>query len=88
MTASNTLGERARPSVSRAAIASAAPKVLIACVALAAFIDYASRSPRLITTDDPAELQVVTLAGGIPHGTSYPLYVWLARIFVTLPRTG
>jgi hypothetical protein len=85
MTASNTLGERARPSVSRAAIASAAPKVLIACVALAAFIDYASRSPRLITTDDPAELQVVTLAGGIPHGTSYPLYVWLARIFVTLP---
>lgn len=47
--------------------------------------DYASRCARVITRDDPAELQVLALAGGIPHGTSYPLYVWLARLFVKLP---
>lgn len=54
-------------------------------VAAVALVDYATRCARVITRDDPAELQVLALAGGIPHGTSYPLYVWLVRLFVKLP---
>ncbi len=61
------------------------PKLLVAAVSVLALVDYAGRSAREITTDDPAELQVTTLAAGIPHGTSYPLYVWLLRVFIRLP---
>lgn len=60
-------------------------EVLVAVVAVLAFADYVSRCARVITRDDPAELQVVALAGGIPHGTSYPLYVWLTRAFAHVP---
>ena len=60
-------------------------EVLVAVVAVLAFSDYVSRCARVITRDDPAELQVVALAGGIPHGTSYPLYVWLTRAFAHVP---
>ncbi len=57
----------------------------VAGVAAIALFDYAGRCARVITNNDPAELQVLALAGGIPHGTSYPLYVWLVRAFVQLP---
>jgi hypothetical protein len=60
-------------------------EALVAVVAVLAFADYVSRCARVITRDDPAELQVVALAGGIPHGTSYPLYVWLTRAFAHVP---
>lgn len=60
-------------------------EALVAVVAVLAFSDYVSRCARVITRDDPAELQVVALAGGIPHGTSYPLYVWLTRAFAHVP---
>jgi hypothetical protein len=59
--------------------------IAVWAVAALALVDYTTRCARVITRDDPAELQVLALAGGIPHGTSYPLYVWLVRLFVKLP---
>jgi hypothetical protein len=55
------------------------PSLVGAAIAIAAMVAYASTIAPTVTRDDPAELQVLTWAAGIPHGTSYPLYVWLVR---------
>ncbi len=55
------------------------PSLVGAAIALAAMVAYAATIAPTVTRDDPAELQVLTWAAGIPHGTSYPLYVWLVR---------
>lgn len=48
-------------------------------------LDASRRLAPYITRDDPAELQVLALAGGIPHGTSYPFYMALLRVFAAVP---
>lgn len=57
----------------------------LAAVCLVALFDYASRAARVITQHDPAELQMLAQVGGVPHGTSYPLYMWLLRGMALLP---
>jgi hypothetical protein len=54
-------------------------------IALVACLAYKHRIAPSVTRDDPAELQVLTWAAGIPHGTSYPFYVWLVHAFLFLP---
>ncbi len=61
---------------------------LVVVIALMATVDYVRRSARVITDNDPAELQVMALAGGVPHGTSYPLYVYLLRAFTAVVPVG
>jgi hypothetical protein len=64
-----------------------APYAAGVAIALGAVVAYASSIAPTVTRDDPAELQVVGWAGGLPHGTSYPLYIWLVR-FVLLFHLG
>jgi len=58
------------------------PFVAGAAIALAAVVAYAGSIAPTVTRDDPAELQVIGWAGGLPHGTSYPLYIWLVRVLL------
>ena len=59
-----------------------APCVAGAAIALAGVAAYARSIAPTVTRDDPAELQVIGWAGGLPHGTSYPLYIWLVRFLL------
>jgi|HubBroStandDraft_2_1064218.scaffolds.fasta_scaffold09479_2 hypothetical protein len=59
-----------------------APYAAGVAIALGAVVAYASSIAPTVTRDDPAELQVVGWAGGLPHGTSYPLYIWLVRVLL------
>lgn len=59
--------------------------LLALAVALVFALDASTRLATNITRDDPAELQVLALAGGIPHGTSYPFYMALLRAFAAVP---
>lgn len=58
-----------------------------AVIALVAVSAYAGSIAPTVTRDDPAELQVIGWAAGLPHGTSYPLYIWLVR-FLLLFHVG
>ncbi len=59
--------------------------IAVCMVALRAYVRTLAPT---VLGDDPAEMQVMAWAPGLPHGTSYPLYIWLARIFVALPLGG
>jgi hypothetical protein len=54
-------------------------------MAVIALLQYVRTLSPSVVNDDPSELQVLVWKLGIPHGTSYPLYVWLGRLFMSLP---
>jgi hypothetical protein len=49
------------------------------------FWQYVRTLAPTIIADDPSEFQVLVARLGLPHGTSYPLYVWLGHLFTRLP---
>jgi hypothetical protein len=66
-------------------LARVGPAVLALLVAGEALVDYHDRLAPGLTCCDEAEFQALSWALGVPHGTSYPLYIWLARAAELLP---
>ncbi len=62
-----------------------APYAVAAVVALVALTRYVGTLAPSVVGDDSAELSVLAWKLGVPHGTSYPLYVWLGHLFMALP---
>ncbi len=77
--------ERASPSAPLVPRGGGRAWLLALGVALMFALDASTRLATVITRDDPAELQVLALAGGIPHGTSYPFYMAILRAFAAVP---
>jgi len=62
-----------------------APVALAAVIGLLALRRYVATLAPSVVGDDSAELEVLAYRLGVPHGTSYPLYVWLGHLFMSLP---
>ncbi len=62
-----------------------APCAVATVIALFALTRYVGTLAPSIVGDDSAELEVLAWKLGVPHGTSYPLYVWLGHLFMSLP---
>jgi Protein of unknown function (DUF2723) len=62
-----------------------APYAVATVIALIALTRYVGTLAPSIVGDDSAELEVLAWKLGVPHGTSYPLYVWLGHLFMSLP---
>ena len=54
-------------------------------IALVALVAYVRTLAPTVVGGDPSELQLLVRRLGVPHGTGYPLYVWLGHLFVSLP---
>lgn len=64
-----------------------AERALGLMIAALFFWQYVRTLAPSLVPDDPSEFQVLVARLGLPHGTSYPLYVWLGHIFTRLPIT-
>jgi hypothetical protein len=58
---------------------------MAAAIAIVSFLQYFKALAPSVLNDDPGELQVLIWKLGIPHGTSYPLFVWIGHLFMRLP---